>query len=196
MAYTRITALWTGVAGLPGYTRLRFNGELTSAESALAAGRMRAFFEAIKPKLALGVNISFAEAAQQFNTLGELIGEVAYAPPAPVTSTGTGAFAAPVGVVVNWLTDVVFKGPQGARPHVPGAAGRELVRAERGPPCCDRDRRRRRRQHAGRGLAAAVRAGRGRGARLLRVAHHRRQRPEPRGHPEVSERLDEQPYAV
>lgn len=110
MAYTRITALWSGAAGLPGYTRLRFDGDLDSAGAAAAAGRIRAFFDSIKTLLPSGVNIGFAEAAQVFDVASVLTGEVQYAPPLPVAGSGAGGYSAASGCVVNWLTGAVRNG--------------------------------------------------------------------------------------
>lgn len=110
MAYTRITALWTGANGLPGYTRMKFNGQLDSAAAAAAAGRMRTFFDSVKTYLPAAVSISFSEAAQWFATTGELQAEVGFTPPAPVVGAATGAYSAASGVVVNWLTGGVANG--------------------------------------------------------------------------------------
>ena len=110
MSHTRVTALWTGVAGLPGYTRLSFNGALDEAAATACANRVRAFFDNIKGLLPPGVVISFSEVAQVFNAGGQLTGEVAVVPPPAVAATGTGAFAAPVGAVVQWITGVFING--------------------------------------------------------------------------------------
>jgi hypothetical protein len=110
MAYTRITALWTGAAGLPGYTRLKFMGDLDAAGATSAAARMRTFFDAIKSFIPQGITIGFNETAQIFNVQRELTGEVAYTVPATVTGGGIGNYAAPVGLVVNWITGSFFNG--------------------------------------------------------------------------------------
>lgn len=110
MAYTRITAVWNGASGLPGYTRLKFEGDLDAAGALAAAARMRTFFDAIKALIPSTVSITFAEAAQVYDTDQTLTGEVGFTPPAIVTGTAVGAFAAPVGMVVNWLTALVFSG--------------------------------------------------------------------------------------
>lgn len=110
MAHTRITAIWTGATGLPGYTRMRFAGELDAAGAATAAGRMRTFFDAVKAYIPSVVSINFAEAAQVYNTARELQAEVGFTPPASVVGVGSGAFSAPAGMVVNWLTGAVVNG--------------------------------------------------------------------------------------
>lgn len=110
MSHTRITALWTGITGGPGYTRLSFGGTLDEAGATAAANRVRAFFDAIKANLSLNTVISFSEVAQMFSPAGQLIGEVAIVPPPAVTGTGTAAYSAPSGAVVNWITGVFING--------------------------------------------------------------------------------------
>lgn len=110
MTYTRITAIWNGATGLPGYSRFKFNGDLTSSEAAAAAGRVRTFFSAIATLIPVPVNITFTEAAQVFDINQRLTAEVTYTPPATVQGTGASAFASPVGMVVNWTTGGVSGG--------------------------------------------------------------------------------------
>jgi len=81
MANTRITAVWNGASGLPGYTRMRFGGAATSAEAATLAGRMRTYFDAIKALIPAAVTIGFQESAQTYSETGELTGDVGFTPP-------------------------------------------------------------------------------------------------------------------
>lgn len=104
MAYTRITAIWNGATGLPGYTRMKFIGDLDSGGAAAAAARMRAFFLTCAPLIPAAVNITFTEAAQVYDLQSNLTGEVPFTPPATVQGTASGSFSSPVGMVINWLT--------------------------------------------------------------------------------------------
>lgn len=124
MAYTRITALWNGAAGLPGYSRFKFVGDLDSGGAAAAAARLRTFFDSIKALLPAAVNITFAEAAQIFDLQQQLTGEVAFTPPTGIQGTAAGTFASPVGMVVNWTTGSIVGGRKvrGRTYLVPAAA--------------------------------------------------------------------------
>lgn len=110
MAYTRITALWNGATGLPGYSRFKFVGDLDSGQCAAAAGRVRTFFFNCAGYLPAAINISFSEAAQIFDIEGRLTSELTYTPPALVQGTVSGSFASPAGAVVNWTTGGVQAG--------------------------------------------------------------------------------------
>lgn len=110
MAYTRITAIWTGATGLPGYTRLKFQGDLDSAAALACANRVRTFFDSIKAFLPSAISINFAEAAQVYDLDQTLTAEVGFTPPALVLGGGAGSFSSPTGMVVNWLTSLIFQG--------------------------------------------------------------------------------------
>lgn len=110
MTHTRITALWNGLTGLPGYTRMSFSGSLDAAACATAAGRMRTFFDAMKAYIPSGGVITFSETAQVFTTGGVLTGELSYTPPAQVNGTGSGAYNGAGGGRVNWLTGAFLNG--------------------------------------------------------------------------------------
>jgi hypothetical protein len=112
MAFTRLTALWQGAAGLPGYTRMRFDGSLDASAAATAAGRMRAFFAAFTLRIPTPVNITWDGVAQIFDTTGTLTGQVNYTPPALVQGASGDPYSAPSGFVVNWLTGAIFDGHQ------------------------------------------------------------------------------------
>lgn len=111
MAYTSVTALWSGFTGGPGYTRLKFAGNLSGPAATNCADRMRTFFQALITYLPAGCVVSFSEAAQQFDTTGLLIAEVPISPvPGSITGTGAGAYAGGSGAVINWLTGSVLNG--------------------------------------------------------------------------------------
>jgi hypothetical protein len=110
MPNTRVTAVWSGASGLPGYSRFRFAGALDATAATAAIGRVRTFFEAIKTLIPNGINVSYSEAAQIFSDDGTLDSEVGMTPPAATSGSGTGTYAAPSGAVVNWLTSTVWNG--------------------------------------------------------------------------------------
>lgn len=112
MPFTRITATWNGVGGLPGYSRFRFNGELTTAEATAAASRVRAFFNSILALLPAQVNITWDGVAQIYGVDQVQTGVVSYTPPALVQGTSINTFSAPTGAVINWLTGFFHNGRQ------------------------------------------------------------------------------------
>ena len=110
MSHTTITAVWQGATGLPGYTKLRFDGELDALAAAACAARMRAMFAAMQAWIPAAVNISWDGLAQVYGSNGQLTGEVPYSPPANVAGVGLGGFSAASGVCVNWLTGLFVNG--------------------------------------------------------------------------------------
>lgn len=110
MSYTQITAVWTGAAGLPGYTRLRFNGPATSAEAEAMAARVRTFFDAWAGWIPSGVRISFGGPAQIFSDAAVLEGEVTYTSPADILGMNSAAYAGASGATVQWLTNAFQNG--------------------------------------------------------------------------------------
>lgn len=110
MTHTQITALWQGISGSPGYTRINFTGSLDSSSAATAAQNMATLFDAIKAYLPSTAAVSWDGIAQVFDGQGQLTGEVAYTPPSTVSGTSGGAYSAASGAVINWLTDVFRSG--------------------------------------------------------------------------------------
>lgn len=104
--HTRITAQWTGWAGGPGYTRLRWSGALDGAAATDAAAEMRNFFSAIALYLPSAIRITWSGQADIYNDQGQLQAPVQYTPPAFVAGTDSStAWSAASGACVQWLTD-------------------------------------------------------------------------------------------
>lgn len=112
MAIARITAVWSGFTGAPGYTNFFFDafgsGDLVDAETA----RVRAFFNALTLNLPADVDINVqGEAAILDEVTGELIGYAnATTQPAVVAGVATGGYSAPSGATIGWQTEAVAKG--------------------------------------------------------------------------------------
>lgn len=106
MAITRITAEWTGMSGAPGYTNFFLDGAVSGAPAAEAAAvTIRAFFQAISANLPSAVNIALQPQAVVIDEAsGNMTGIVPFSAPAAVTGGGGGAYSAPVGAVVHWMT--------------------------------------------------------------------------------------------
>lgn len=110
MPFTVITTIWTGGTGLPGYTRFKFDGELDGAGAGAAAARVRTFWEAIRLRIPNTIQLTIQPDAQIYDNNGDLSGLASFPPPAQSTGGGTGGYAAPLGAVVNWLTNSSLSG--------------------------------------------------------------------------------------
>nr|CRY96700.1 hypothetical protein [uncultured prokaryote] len=112
MAITRVTALWTGFTGAPGYSNFFFSafgaGDFVNAETA----RVRGFFDAMKASLPSTVTVQVQqEAAILDEASGDLISYAqAEEPVVSVKGTASGAYSAPAGAVVTWNTETVARG--------------------------------------------------------------------------------------
>lgn len=105
---------WGSGGPNPGVTVVhgRISGAFTSAQAAQAlADRTRTFFDAMKGYVGGGVAWTFPAEVTEHNTAtGDLEGVDAITAPAPVTSTGSGAYAAPSGMRFEWRTDAIVSG--------------------------------------------------------------------------------------
>lgn len=113
MSIFRVKARWQGFSGAPGYTILHF-GDGTEQDGATpdsAVVATRAFFQSLSGLLAPGVSISIENAVEELETgSGQMQTIHTTASVTPVTASGAGTYAAPVGAVVNWITNEVRNG--------------------------------------------------------------------------------------
>lgn len=112
MAISRITAVWTGFSGAPGYTNFFFGAFGGGDVVDLEVARVEAFFENVASALPTDVTITVQqEAAILDETTGELLNyTLASAAPMPIEGTGSGGYAAPSGASIAWNTDTVARG--------------------------------------------------------------------------------------
>lgn len=109
MALSRITAVWQGFTGAPGYTSFHFlafgGGDETTSEVA----RVRSFFSELQPILPSSVSIQVQQETEILEeATGALINYGAAADPvAPVEGNGGTAYSAPSGGLVSWNTGTV-----------------------------------------------------------------------------------------
>lgn len=122
-------ANWEGPVGGPGVTvwhgRTSVSGQDQAASEALA-GKMHAFFDAIKALIPTGYTISFPGEAIELNTTtGALEDVYTFTAPADVVCSGSGDWAAPSGARVEWRTGAIVSGRRlrGRTFIVPIAAG-------------------------------------------------------------------------
>lgn len=112
MAITRVTAVWSGFTGAPGYTNFFFDAFGVGDEVDLEVGRVRAFFQAVRETLPNDVLIQVQqEAAIIDETSGELMGySQSTTPPQSVVGYSTAAYSAPSGACVTWNTEAIARG--------------------------------------------------------------------------------------
>lgn len=104
----RISAVWGGFVGAPGYTHWYGISDGDSVAAAVAlSGRMRTFFDSIKIYLPGAADVKVQRTYQVINDVnGNILSEAAL-PSDPLVVNGGGAsasYAAPAGMCVNWET--------------------------------------------------------------------------------------------
>lgn len=113
MALWRVTARWAGGAIGSGFSNFYFLDGTSTAQAAADSARAFLFsaYGAAQALLPTGISISFTAGVDVLDVVtGALQGTVAITPPANVTGSGTGAYAAPAGACVTWLTGGVVNG--------------------------------------------------------------------------------------
>lgn len=112
MAYTELVVVWSGaLAGMPGYSKFRFIGELTPTQVNAAAANLKTFLEAIKANIPSVLTLSIQPSATWHLDDGTLSAEVAVTSlPAPVSGTGGGVVSAATGFMVRWITGAINGG--------------------------------------------------------------------------------------
>lgn len=112
MTIARVTAVWSGFQGAPGYSNFFFDSFGTGDQVDLEVGRVVAFFEALDVLLPSVVDIDVDQEVAFFDEVtGELIGyENASTVPETIPGTAATAYSAPSGAVINWSTDTVARG--------------------------------------------------------------------------------------
>lgn len=109
----RVTSVWQGFAGAPGYTRLSFLDLTTSAALNAAGTATRSFFFALTGLIPAGTTIQVSPVVDEFDAASGLLtgSDTMSTTPALVTSTSSGSrYAGGSGFVVSWSTDSIFRG--------------------------------------------------------------------------------------
>lgn len=109
----RLTAIWSGFQGAPGYTRMTFQGLVDDTKRNAAGLAMRTFFYNLTQFGPTGSSVSVQTNVQEFDVgTGVLLNEVAMtSPPAPVANgAGVNPYAAGSGYSIGWKTTSIFNG--------------------------------------------------------------------------------------
>lgn len=106
MAITRITAVWSGFRGAPGYSNFFFGGSPTVQDDAdSAATAVRNFFGQMMDSLPQGVSINIQPVADVLDEAsGNITEQVDIEPLDPLDASGSTSYSAASGAVVHWNT--------------------------------------------------------------------------------------------
>ena len=106
----RTTAVWSGFAGAPGYTKFSWQDLTDSTSRNAALNKHQALFEAIKLYLPNGTTVQVQSAIDEFDmATGALIGASTGTQPALTTSSAAAAvYAGGSGVCVTWNTGLIY----------------------------------------------------------------------------------------
>lgn len=110
----RVTAVWQGFAGAPGYSKFSFTG-LTDATKLNAAGAaIRTFFDTIKAGLMTTWTVDVQPTVQVHDMANGLLlrEDIMSADPAVVTGTASssGSYTGGAGMYVTWNTSSIYNG--------------------------------------------------------------------------------------
>lgn len=108
----RVTAIWTGFPGAPGYTKFSF-ADLTDATSRNAAGaKVRALFAGLQAYFKTSWSIAVQPSIDEFDmATGALLGsQLMTTPPTALAGTGSAAavYAGGSGFCVTWNTGLIY----------------------------------------------------------------------------------------
>jgi len=110
---SRVTAVWSGFTGAPGYTKFSFMPLADDTARNAAGAAIRTFFEALKAYIPNGSSISVQAQIDNLDVVtGQLLGSTAMTttPASTTSSAASMAYAAGSGFVVTWLGAGVFAG--------------------------------------------------------------------------------------
>lgn len=112
MDMLRVTALWSGFPGAPGYSNFFFaggGGLISDAQQ--VAQRVADAFAAVAPRLPVDVTIQVEQAVEVIDSdtgMTTDFREISTIP--PVVGSGGASYAGPTGAVVNWRTNDLRNG--------------------------------------------------------------------------------------
>jgi hypothetical protein len=111
MPYTVIGAVAQGYSGAPGYTRLKFEGSLDSAQATSRAAAMRTWMQSWAIYLPSGASYTWESTCKVYTDSGVLQSEFPLvSPPSPLSGGGSGPYAGGVGAMIQWNTGTVHGG--------------------------------------------------------------------------------------
>jgi hypothetical protein len=111
MPYTQCTAVWSGTAGLPGYTKIKFLGALTTSECQTATQKLQTFFAAQTAYIPALVRVDVSTLCEHFDDDGTKTDVIqASGTTTQVVGTAAGAFNQAAGAWINFLCNQYVAG--------------------------------------------------------------------------------------
>lgn len=113
MAIHRVTAIWSGFAGAPGYSNFFFTGDGSGGAADDSRSRVTAFFNAVRSILPSDVTFTVQREVAVVDENNGMVQEfLQVGEPGSGTSSGTGSggYSAASGAVVTWNTAGVRNG--------------------------------------------------------------------------------------
>jgi len=109
----RVTAVWTGFQGAPGYSKFSFQDLTTDAARNAAGAQVRTFFDTLKVYMKTTWSVGIQPTVQEYNmATGDIIGEATMTTVPVAVSGGAagGAWPGGSGYCVSWKSNLFFNG--------------------------------------------------------------------------------------
>ena len=107
----RFRTIWNNFPGAPGYTNLYVSGAEDPTVAATTASALRDFWVAIDGLIPTGTQLQVQGTADVIeDTTGQIVDQVSFTTPTPVTATGAGAYSGTSGALIDWLTSTYRNG--------------------------------------------------------------------------------------
>lgn len=111
MPYTEMVVVWSGVTGLPGYSKFRFIGSVTGSALTSAATNLSTMLTVLKPAIPTLVTWTIQPGVSVHADDGTLLTEDTIpTPPAAIVGTGAGAYSSASGFYIRWNTGAINGG--------------------------------------------------------------------------------------
>lgn len=108
----RVTAVWSGFQGAPGYTKFSFSDLVDDSSRNSAGAKVRTLFEALKVGMQTPWRVTVQPNIDEFDmATGALLGTATMTTP-PAASTGTvtpAAYAGGSGYCITWNTPLIVR---------------------------------------------------------------------------------------
>lgn len=108
----RVTTVWNGFPGAPGYTKFSFFGVVSDADRTAIGAAARTFFSSLATVLVPASTYTVSPIVQVFDMVtGTLLREDSMlTPPAVVTGSGAAVpYSGGVGAVITWKTNLIAR---------------------------------------------------------------------------------------
>lgn len=108
----RVTAVWSGFLGAPGYTKFSFLNVVGTAGAGSVTNAARTFINSFAAAMPSGTTVQVAKEVGEYDEVtGQLIGELsATATPAPISGLSVAKYVGGSGLFIGWRTGAIWQG--------------------------------------------------------------------------------------